>query len=191
MASRFAVALAFVVSATTAFAQAKPPIERIPFDQTTAEITWKRGEHVGGFEKFSGAVGLVLFDPGQGYVENVINMRSLYADGGEVAQLLKSEGFFNVKKFPQCRYKSKTIHAGQDAWEVSGNMTIHGVTKPVPFRAKVRIDAKRFKAETSFNLKLSDFGILGDDGKKLPPQDNVITMTVKIDAPRTAPPPQQ
>jgi polyisoprenoid-binding protein YceI len=45
---------------------------------------------------------------------------------------LKSPDFFNVEKYPTMTFKSSGIkEVGDDKYELSGNLTLHGVTKPV------------------------------------------------------------
>ena len=46
---------------------------------------------------------------------------------------LKSPDFFDVEAFPTMTYRSSAVRPGKgdDRWEVAGELTIHGVTKPV------------------------------------------------------------
>lgn len=45
---------------------------------------------------------------------------------------LKSADFFNVEKFPTMHFKSTDIKkAGKNKYKLSGDLTIHGITKPV------------------------------------------------------------
>lgn len=45
---------------------------------------------------------------------------------------LKSPDFFNVEKYPTMRFKSTDIkEVSDDKYEVTGDLTLHGVTKPV------------------------------------------------------------
>lgn len=45
---------------------------------------------------------------------------------------LKSADFFNVEKYPTMTFKSTSIKkAGKDKYKLTGNLTLHGVTKPV------------------------------------------------------------
>ena len=45
---------------------------------------------------------------------------------------LKSADFFDVAKFPTLNFKSTSIKkAGNNKYKLSGNLTLHGVTKPV------------------------------------------------------------
>jgi polyisoprenoid-binding protein YceI len=47
---------------------------------------------------------------------------------------LKSADFFDSEKFPTLDFKStKVVRKGEGEYEVSGDLTIHGVTKPVTF----------------------------------------------------------
>ena len=51
---------------------------------------------------------------------------------------LKSADFFDVEKFPTMTFKSTKITKGEgNKLKVEGNLTIHGVTKPVVFDAEV------------------------------------------------------
>lgn len=50
---------------------------------------------------------------------------------------LKSPDFLDVKKYPTIHFAStKIVKAGKD-WKVTGDLTIHGVTKPATLKAKV------------------------------------------------------
>jgi polyisoprenoid-binding protein YceI len=44
---------------------------------------------------------------------------------------LKSPDFFNVKQFPVITFKSTAVKAVKDGYEVTGDLTLHGVTKSV------------------------------------------------------------
>lgn len=45
---------------------------------------------------------------------------------------LKSADFFNVEKYPTMTFKSTDIkEVGDDKYELTGDLTLHGVTKPV------------------------------------------------------------
>lgn len=46
---------------------------------------------------------------------------------------LKSADFFDVKKFPKLSFKSKSVAKSGDGLKVTGDLTIHGVTKEATF----------------------------------------------------------
>jgi polyisoprenoid-binding protein YceI len=50
---------------------------------------------------------------------------------------LKSADFFEAEKYPELTFESTAVkRAGEGEYEVKGNLTIHGVTKPVTFAAE-------------------------------------------------------
>jgi polyisoprenoid-binding protein YceI len=89
---------------------------------------------------------------------------------------LKSQDFFNVGKFPTLSFTSKSIaKAGETTFDVTGDMTIHGQTKPVTLKLEKTGESKssqmgeRVGYETVFTVKRSDYGMtfmpdaLGDE----------------------------
>ncbi len=93
---------------------------------------------------------------------------------------LRGPDFFNAKEFPEIVFESTKIAKAGDGFEVSGDLTMLGVTKPI--NAKVKFTGhsdmprlgKRSGYEVSFEIKRSDFGmkyglpdVLGDDVKVL------------------------
>jgi polyisoprenoid-binding protein YceI len=78
---------------------------------------------------------------------------------------LKSPDFFDVEKFPTMTFKSTKITKGEgDKLKVEGNLTLHGVTKPVVFDVEVTPELtsggdtrKGSTAITKINRK--DFGL--------------------------------
>lgn len=91
---------------------------------------------------------------------------------------IQSPDFFNVKQFPQISFKSKSVKKTDAThYEVAGDLTLHGVTKPLTFTfnrfntGKDPMGLTRTGGETSFKIKRSDFnmsfmagpGKLGDE----------------------------
>ena len=80
---------------------------------------------------------------------------------------LKSADFFDVEKYPQITYKSTAIkNNGKDNYKLTGDLTIHGVTKPVTmdlvYRGKI-VDEETGKETVGFQLtgqiSRSDFNV--------------------------------
>lgn len=86
---------------------------------------------------------------------------------------IKSPDFFNVKQFPTATLKSKSVKkTGDKKYEVSGELTMHGVTKPVTFTFERLGTGKdpwgnvRTGGDVMMKLKRSDFGMnFMNDGK--------------------------
>ena len=97
---------------------------------------------------------------------------------------LRSAEFFEVEKFPKMTYKSTGIKkVGENKYQLTGNLMLHGVTKPVTMDLWYRgtITDPKTKGNTAgFQLtgtiKRSDFGI----GPKFPPP--MVSDEVKIKA---------
>lgn len=80
---------------------------------------------------------------------------------------LKSEDFFNVEKYPNVTFTATKITAdGDDEYEVTGDLTIRDVTKPLTLEVSYEGTGKDpntgnmvagFEAKGKFNRK--DFGL--------------------------------
>src|SRR3954452_3789126 len=137
---------------------------------------------------FSGVEGTIEFDPQNptdARVEAVINTAKINTLDENRDAHLKSADFLDAERFPTMTFKSRKVQAAGDGeWKVTGDLTIHGVTKEVvlnvegpsaegkdPF-GNIRIGAsattkiKRSEFGLSWNAALETGGILvGDDLK--------------------------
>jgi polyisoprenoid-binding protein YceI len=83
---------------------------------------------------------------------------------------LRSPDFFNDKQFPTIEFKSTAVKAVKDGFEVTGNLTMHGETKPITFtltggkKAEMK-GQTRTGYTTELMLKRTDFGV----GANVPP----------------------
>jgi len=97
---------------------------------------------------------------------------------------LKSEDFFDAVKYPTMHFKSASIEsAGKNKFKLSGNLTLHGVTKPVTMNLEYRgsVENQTNKKQTAgFQvtgvIKRSDFNL----GNGFPPP--MISDQVRIKA---------
>jgi polyisoprenoid-binding protein YceI len=88
---------------------------------------------------------------------------------------LKGPDFFNAKQFPTISFKSTSVAKKGDAYEVTGDLTAHGVTKSTVVtvektgQGKDPMGKERAGLAATFTIKRSDFGIsympqgLGED----------------------------
>jgi polyisoprenoid-binding protein YceI len=85
--------------------------------------------------EFSGVAGTVVFDPedsANSKVEAVIDATTIQTRDNQRDQHLKSADFFDVEKFPKIAFTSKKVApVGDSEWRVTGDLTIHGVTREV------------------------------------------------------------
>lgn len=87
---------------------------------------------------------------------------------------LKSPDFFNAKQFPTITFKSTKVSHTNGVYSVTGDLTLHGVTKPITVELKHLGNAemqgvKKTGLGTTFTIKRSEFGMgnmpqaLGDE----------------------------
>lgn len=128
-----------------------------------------------GFNEITGTVTFDSADPSKSSVELTVPVESLDSRNPKRDQHLKSPDFFNAKQFPALTFKSTKVEGSGDVYRVSGNFTLHGVTKPLTVEFKRGPEGKgaegeiRGGGETRFTIKRSDYGMtfmagaLGDD----------------------------
>ena len=119
------------------------------------------GSHNGSFKDFSGEIDY------SGQVEKsrvnvTIQTNSVNTDTDGLTTHLKTPDFFDVAKFPTATFASTEIKAGGDkgaSHTVTGNFTLHGVTKSISFPATITAAADTITVETTFSINRKDFGI--------------------------------
>ena len=99
-------------------------------------------------------------------------------------QHLRSPDFFNAKEFPLITFKSTSVHTiDKDTVAVTGDLTLHGVTKPLTVKVVKVGSGKNMKGgelmgvETTFTLKRSDFGMNTPVG----PDSDEVQLTVAVE----------
>lgn len=118
------------------------------------------GSHNGSFQKFSGEIDYAGA-PEKSRVSVTIDAASLNADDPKLTEHLKTADFFDVAKFPQATFVSTEIKpGGQNASHtITGNLTLHGVTKAVTFPATINITPAAANVDANFSINRKDFGI--------------------------------
>jgi polyisoprenoid-binding protein YceI len=121
----------------------------------------------GRFNDFSGTVNLDPKNLTSSSVEFKIKAASIDTNVPDRDKHLRSADFFDAEKFPEITFKSKSIKAtGKDAYNVTGTLTMHGVSKEVTLPVTYLGQAKdpwgntRAGFETSTTLNRKDFGIV-------------------------------
>ncbi|MFT3928289.1 MAG: YceI family protein [Myxococcales bacterium] len=85
----------------------------------------------GEFHTANGKVLLDEADLSKSTVELTIDVNSVDTNNADRDKHLKSPDFFDAAKFPQITFKSTKIKKAGKAFKVTGDLTMHGVTKPV------------------------------------------------------------
>lgn len=117
------------------------------------------GSHAGGFEKFTAAIHVQdgVLVPNGTSVE--IDMDSTWSDSNRLTGHLKNADFFDVPTFPTSTFITTNIEKGDTGYSVTGNFTLHGVTKSISFPADIQVSDAQVKVNAEFFIKRFDFEI--------------------------------
>ncbi len=120
----------------------------------------------GRFTDFSGTVVTDTANPAASSVEFTIQTASIDTGVAQRDQDLRSPKFFDVAKYPTITFKStKVVSKGNNGYEVTGTLTMHGVSKtvtlPVSYlgRTKDVWGGERAGFELTTSLDRKDYGI--------------------------------
>ncbi|WP_375761376.1 YceI family protein [Corallococcus exercitus] len=121
----------------------------------------------GTFSNVKGAVNLDDKDITKSTIEATLDATTINTNEPKRDEHLKSPDFFDVAKFPTITFKStKVAKAGKDKLNVTGDLTMHGVTKPVVLavegptpETKDAWGNVRRGAVATTKIKRSDFGL--------------------------------
>jgi polyisoprenoid-binding protein YceI len=120
----------------------------------------------GRFTDFGGTIQADPSKPETSSVAFTIKTASIDTSVADRDKDLRSSNFFDAEKYPEITFKStKIVPAGKDKFDVTGTLTIHGVSKeitiPVVFlgAAKDPWGNERASFELATKLNRKDYGI--------------------------------
>ena len=119
--------------------------------------------------KFTGLKGTVEFDPAKPGATTIdATIPATTVDTGEAKrdEDLRGPNFFDTAKFPDLTFKSKKVaKTGANKYKVTGDLTMHGVTKEVVLNVGATPEVKdpwgstRFGASGTTKVNRTDFGL--------------------------------
>jgi polyisoprenoid-binding protein YceI len=144
----------------------------------------------GNFTKFTGTLKLDEADVTKSTVEATLDVASVDTRVADRDAHLKSPDFFDVAKYPTMTFRStKVVAAGKDKLAVTGDLTLHGVTRPVTLEVATSPEVKGMFGETrrafaaTGKIDRKDFGLtwskLVEAGPVL---GDEVTLTLEIEA---------
>jgi polyisoprenoid-binding protein YceI len=143
----------------------------VTFQIRHMDVSWIPGR----FNAFSGECSLDTADPSKSSFKMTIKPDSVDTNNAKRDGHLKSPDFFNTKQYPSIEFVSTSVAPAEGGYQVTGNLSFHGETRPVTFVLKGGKTAEFPKGKqrtgytTQFKIKRSEFGItkfqgmLGDD----------------------------
>jgi polyisoprenoid-binding protein YceI len=160
---------ALFLAAVTAAANARAADEVFTFDKAHTKVGFRIRHTVsrveGRFKDFDGTIWLDRENPGQSRVELTIRATSIDTANDNRDGDLRSATFFDVETFPTITFKSTKVESrGGDNYSVTGDFTMHGVTKSIVVPVQSNGFAKVGKTEKAgftiaFPLNRKDYGI--------------------------------
>lgn len=151
----------------------------------------KPDPRLGGFEKFSGQLTVDADGKSLTAISFTIDANSVWTEIGEkLTNHLKNQDFFDVKEFPEIAFKSTQVENAEGKTTVTGDLTLHGVTKPITVPATVTVANGAVKLDADFSIDRTEFGMTYGEGKV----ENMVSLIIKVGektAPKTAAPPAQ
>jgi polyisoprenoid-binding protein YceI len=169
---RLPVALALTLVSLASAASAAPLTFDIdkPHSQVGFSVRHFFSKVPGQFKEFSGTIVMDPSAPAASSVEVTIQAASIFTDNDGRDKHLRSPDFFGADSFPTLTFKStKVAPAGKDKYKVTGDLTMHGVTKPVELEVEflgmgeVGVGGQNWGTKAGFDatatLNRRDFGI--------------------------------
>ena len=91
----------------------------------------------GQFKVLSGKLNIDEQNPANSWIEAQVETASIDTRDEKRDAHLRSGDFFDAEKYPVITFKSSRVeHVGGSEYKVTGDLTMHGVTKPVAFIAE-------------------------------------------------------
>jgi polyisoprenoid-binding protein YceI len=120
----------------------------------------------GAFSKVEGTVVIDTDNPAASSVDAAIDATTVNTNEPQRDAHLKSADFLDVEKYPTLAFKSKKVERDGDDWKVTGDLTLHGVTKQVVLKVDGPTEETkdpygniRAGASASTKIKRSEFGL--------------------------------
>lgn len=122
--------------------------------------------------------------PSASAISFTVKAESIDTGNAKRDQHLKGPDFLNARQFPEIAFRSRSVKVDGAAAQVAGDLTLHGVTKPVTAAVRKVGSGKGRKGEAlagfeaAFTVKRSDFGMTHMVG----PVGDEVAITVAIEA---------
>ena len=168
---------------------AAPVSYKIDANHTNVVAGWNHFGFSNPTARFGQVDGVIVYDAanvGQSSVKVTIPLSGINSGVAKLDEHLRSSDFFDAEQFPTITFNStRTEAAGDNKLRVAGDLTVHGVTRPVVLdvtlnKAGEHPNGKRaaigFDASTT--IKRSDFGI----DKYVPNVSDEITIRITTEA---------
>jgi polyisoprenoid-binding protein YceI len=151
-------------------AQAAPVTYKLDPGHTMVRFSWNHFGYSNPTADFGLGEGTVVFDeqnPAKSSVDVTLPLASLDTHVPALDKHLKEADFFDADKYPTVTFKSTKVQPlGGHKFNVTGDLTVHGVTKTVVLAATLNkvgphpmTKAQSIGFDATASIKRSDFGV--------------------------------
>ena len=169
--------------------------ETYKFDQARSTIGFSVHQFLGSthgkFTKFDGKIDIDREHPENSSVSARIDVRSIDTEIQKRDNHLRSPEFFNVEKYPEMTFKSRSVkQTGPQEGDILGDLTMHGVTKPITLHVKLLTspnDSKQTRwGVTTDPIKRRDFNLMfSQTAENMSGISQTVQINIEIEATRT------
>ena len=144
----------------------------------------------GSFKALRGQLYIDEQNPANSWVDAQVDAASIDTHNKLRDAHLRSASFFAVKKYSTITFTSTHVeHAGGQDYRVTGNLTLHGVTKPITFDVEYRGQNALMGVRTGLTAKATinrhDFG-LGQGAAVRLAASSMVTIEIGLEAVQTS-----
>ena len=153
--------IAVFMAASALFAQKKTTTSAtINFDATTSLDQLPKAEN---------KTVIAAIDPKKGTVAFEVIMKNFSFTNPKIQDHFNGATWLDSEKFPTSTFKGTIVNLsainfakdGSYNADIAGDLTIHGVTKPIKTSGKIIVAGKAVSAIADFTVKLEDYGVNG------------------------------
>lgn len=165
--------------------------EKYVIDPSHTNVVWKAGHfgfstQSGKFAMVEGVLTLDEANPAASFVEVSIKPSLLATGDAKFDEHLKSKDFFDVQQYPAITFKSSKVEpTGKDTAKVTGDLMLHGVTRPVTLDVRLNKIGNHFmtqKKTVGFNATGSVQRSYWGMQYAIPGVDDVIPIEITAEA---------
>ena len=168
--------------------------ETFKFDVSHSTIGFRvhqfLGTTTGKFSRFSGNIDIDRAHPEHSSVSARIQVSSIDTGIKKRDDHLRSAEFFNVTKYPEITFKSRSVkQTGPQSGDILGDLIMHGVTKPITLHVKLLTSPNETKqtrwAVATDPLKRRDFNLMfAQATESMSGISQTISINIEIEASR-------
>jgi polyisoprenoid-binding protein YceI len=178
-----------------AMAVAEPVIYKVDVDHSGVSFSIRHfvSNVSGRFRDFDGVIKYDKVNPSASSIEFTVKAASIDTSNNDRDEHLRSKDFFEVQKFPTLTFTStQVVPKDGTTLDVTGNLTLHGVTRSIKFPVSLLGTVKTPRGEkagfeTAFKIDRKEYGIVWnnvlDSGPVL---GDDVKITIEVEANRAA-----